>query len=88
MTPVHRRFSKSVIKIKGQAMGWGVIIIGLFSIGGAALNIDLFMESRKAQVFVNLFGHNGARLFYVLFGVAAVVIGVLILMGIIVDKPH
>lgn len=69
-------------------MGWVLIVAGLFSIGGAALNIDLFMESRKAQLFVNLFGHNGARVFYILFGVAFVVVGALMLMGIIVDSKH
>lgn len=70
-------------------MNWfGLVIVGagLFSIVAAALDWDLFMEHRKARIFVSLFGRLGARIFYVLFGLGFVVLGILFMLGIIKDR--
>ena len=65
----------------------GLIFVaaGLFSICGAAFDWDFFINSRKARFFVTMFGRTGARIFYVIFGLAIVVVGTLITLGIIKD---
>ena len=54
-----------------------MIIIGLFSITAGILNWDLFMNNWRARFFVNIFGRNGARAFYIGLGIFIVVVGVL-----------
>ena len=49
------------------------VIGGLFSIISAAMDWNWFMNHRKARLFVKMFGRNGARIFYVLFGLALIV---------------
>ncbi len=41
---------------------------GGYSIVAAALDWDFFMNSRRARLFVKMFGRNGARIFYVILG--------------------
>jgi small neutral amino acid transporter SnatA (MarC family) len=41
------------------------------------------MNSDKVPFFVNLFGRNGARIFYILMGIMVIIMGVLGLTGII-----
>lgn len=57
---------------------WGVIIgsIGVFSILAAIKDWDFFMNHRKAQLFVRLFGRRGARFLYVFLGCFLVIVGV------------
>lgn len=43
-------------------------LAGLFTILGAALDWDWFMNHGKARPFVRAFGRNGARVFYVVLG--------------------
>lgn len=47
---------------------WVAIIIsigaGAFAIMASIFNWDFFFENRKAQLFLKLFGRNGARIFY------------------------
>ncbi|MFM7075258.1 MAG: immunity 17 family protein [Planctomycetaceae bacterium] len=66
----------------------GLILMaaGIFSIAGAALDWDLFINSRKARLFVSLFGRDGARIFYGLLGTVITVIGLLITLGVIEGK--
>jgi immunity protein 17 of polymorphic toxin system len=64
-------------------MGWVIAASGAFAICGAALDLEFFMNHRKAQLFVRMFGRNGARAFYGLMGSGLVVLGVLIALGII-----
>jgi len=64
-------------------MAWFFMAAGAISICGAALDWDFFMNSRKAALFVKLFGRNGARLFYGLLGAVIVVIGALIAAGVL-----
>ena len=54
-----------------------MIIIGLFSITAGILNWDWFMNNWRARFFVNIFGRNGARAFYIGLGIFIVVVGVL-----------
>ena len=65
----------------------GLILVagGLFSICGAAFDWDFFINSRKARFFVTIFGRTGARIFYGLLGLAIVVLGVLITVGVLKD---
>jgi hypothetical protein len=53
-----------------------LVICGLFSIFCAAMNFEWFVNSRKARLFVKIFGRNGARVFYILLGIALVAGGI------------
>jgi hypothetical protein len=64
-------------------MGWILMAAGLFSISGAVMDWDWFMENRKAKLWTTLFGRNGARIFYGILGVAIVIAGVLMTTGVI-----
>ena len=50
-------------------VGIGSILIGLFTLAGAYFNWDWFMGHWKSRIFVKILGDNGARLFYIVFGV-------------------
>ncbi len=64
-------------------MGWILMAAGAFAVCGAAYDWDFFMNSRRAWLFVKLFGRNGARIFYGLLGSTLVVLGVLFVAGVI-----
>lgn len=66
--------------------GLFLMAAGIFSIAGAALDWDWFITSRKARLFVSLFGRDGARIFYGLLGTVVTVIGLLITLGVIEGK--
>jgi len=53
---------------------------GGFSVLGAAMDWDFFMESRKARLFVGIFGRNGARIVYAVIGAALALGGALMLL--------
>jgi hypothetical protein len=56
---------------------------GCMAIGGAALNLDVFLNHPKAQPFVQSLGRLGARLFYIVLGACfAAVGGFLVFRGI------
>jgi hypothetical protein len=48
---------------------------GLFSIAGAVFNWDWFMNNSRARLFVNIFGRDGARVFYVILGIIIIALG-------------
>lgn len=56
---------------------------GLLSIAGGVLNWDWFMNSRRAWLFVKLFGRDGARVVYVVIGTGLVVVGALAALGVL-----
>lgn len=64
-------------------MGWVLVICGVFSICGAVLDWDWFMNNRRARFFVSLFGRNGARVFYGLLGSVLALVGFLLVVGVI-----
>ena len=66
-------------------MGLILVAAGIFSICGAALDWDFFINSRKARFFVAVFGRTGARIFYGVLGLVIVVMGALITSGILKD---
>ena len=74
--------------MKPEWLGILLALGGLFSICGALLNWDWFFNSRKAQLFVTMFGRNGARVFYALLGLVILVMGLGISFGFIVDNPR
>ena len=49
--------------------GLFAILAGLFTIFCAAKDFDWFMNHHKARFFVNIFGRDGARVFYGILGV-------------------
>lgn len=51
------------------------IVVGFYSIAGAALNWKWFMGDPKAKVFARMFGRAGTLVFYMLLGVDAVIFG-------------
>ena len=59
------------------------VLSGLFSILGAVINWDFFMNNRKAYIWVKLFGRNGARIFYGILGFVIAIIGLGISVGIL-----
>jgi hypothetical protein len=50
------------------------ILAGIFSIAGVVFNWDFFMNNSRARFFVNLFGREGARLFYIVLGVVVILL--------------
>tara|TARA_R110002050_G_scaffold204327_2_gene339711 strand:- start:17608 stop:17820 length:213 start_codon:yes stop_codon:yes gene_type:complete len=58
---------------------WITVIItisgGAFAIIASIFNWDFFFENRKAQLFLKLFGRNGARIFYSALGLFLLYIG-------------
>jgi hypothetical protein len=65
------------------ALGGLFVAIGLFAIAGGVMDWEWFMNSRRAWLFVKLFGRNGARVFYVLLGAGIAVVGVLVMLGVL-----
>ena len=54
----------------------GLIIAGgVFTIFCAAMNYNWFMNHYKADLFVKIFGRNGARLFYIVLGIVLIFLG-------------
>jgi hypothetical protein len=51
---------------------------GFFSIAGAVFNWDWFMENSRARFFVQIFGRDGARVFYVILGLFLIVMGIFV----------
>ncbi len=54
------------------------VLAGLFTMFCAYKDFDWFMEHRKAAFFVNLFGRDGARVFYGILGLLLLFLGVAI----------
>ena len=67
---------------------WGLIIVlaGVFSIAGGVFDWEWFMNHRKARAICWLCGRGGARIFYVVLGIAMAVLGVMIATGAIQDS--
>ena len=63
-------------------VGWTLIGGGVVSVGGAALNLDAFMNSPKAQPYVRTYGRTGARVIYILLGLFLIGLGGLIVYGL------
>lgn len=58
---------------------------GLFSLLGAGLDWEWFMNHRKARFLTAILTRTGARYFYGLLGLALVVLGVLMAAGLLKD---
>jgi hypothetical protein len=69
--------------LRMNPVGLIFVAAGLFSICGAAFDWDFFINSRKTQFFVSIFGRNGARIVYGILGRVIVVMGALITLGIL-----
>ncbi len=73
----------TIAKYMENIFGWFFIAVGIISIFGAYFDWGWFMNSGRTPYFVNLFGRNGARIFYILMSIVLIVLGVLGVMGII-----
>jgi hypothetical protein len=58
------------------------ILIGLYTIAGAAFNWEWFMRNPKANVFVRLLGRTGTRILYSILGCGLIFIGIWGLFGL------
>ena len=63
-----------------------IIAAGLFAMAGGIFNWGFFINSRKARLWVRLFGQGGARIFYVVLGLAIAVVGALLAAGVLENK--
>jgi hypothetical protein len=52
-----------------------LVAVGAFSVFGGATGWEWFMSHRKAEGMVSLLGRTGARICYVLCGVAIIAFG-------------
>lgn len=59
------------------------LIVGLFSMAGAILDWDWFMNSRKARFMVRILTRQGARIFYSFLGLTLFILGLLGTIGVI-----
>lgn len=59
--------------------------VGVFTLCGAGLDWDWFMNHRSARLFTWLFGRTGARIAYGLLGIGFVVVGLLLAFGVLQD---
>jgi hypothetical protein len=64
-------------------VGFILVAVGLFVLAGSAFNWDWYWERRRTQLWVDLFGRTGARIFYAALGAVVLVGGVLIVAGVI-----
>jgi hypothetical protein len=69
-------------------IGLLIVACGIFSVCGAVFDWDWFLNSRKAEFFVSMFGRSGARIFYVVLGLFLVIMGLLLTLGILKDAAH
>ncbi|NCB39357.1 MAG: hypothetical protein EOM80_11375 [Erysipelotrichia bacterium] len=54
------------------------VVCGIFTVVCATQDFDFFMNNRKAKFFVNIFGRNGARVFYGILGAVMIILGIVI----------
>jgi hypothetical protein len=60
-----------------------IILIGLLSVLGAALDWEWFIANGKVRIFVRLLGRTGARILYVILGGLLVAYGGTMLAALI-----
>ena len=60
-----------------------LVLAGLFAMAGGVFDWEWFMNNSKAQAFVNWLGRGGARVFYIILGLAIVILGLLITFGVV-----
>lgn len=63
-----------------------IIAGGLFSVAGGIFGWAWFVNSRKARIWVKLFGIGGARVFYVVLGLLIAGLGVAMATGMLPMK--
>lgn len=56
-----------------------IILIGLFTAAGGVFGWDWFLGHWKSRLFVEKFGSAGARVFYIIFGLAIICLGYFLL---------
>lgn len=49
-----------------------LIAVGVLAIAGGTLEWSVFMRNRRVRVFIELFGRDGARAFYVGIGMTMI----------------
>ena len=61
-------------------MGYKILIfiMGVFCFFCAIMDFDGFFEHYKARFIVHIFGRAGARIFYMLFGIFIIFVGLFV----------
>ena len=57
--------------------------VGLFSLAGGVLDWNWFMNHYRSRFMTHVLGRSGARIFYSVLGIALVVLGLMIAMGVV-----
>ena len=58
-----------------------ILLAGLLAMLAGILNWDWFIAQRRSAFLVTLLGRTGARLFFILLGVALTSVGLLLITG-------
>ena len=64
-------------------MGIVFIAVGVFTFIVAILDLEFFMNFRKARNLSRLITRNGARLLYTIIGIGLIALGILAVTGVI-----
>jgi hypothetical protein len=62
------------------------VFAGIFTFCGGLFNWDWFMLNRRARLIVRIFGRGGARIFYMVLGVAILLTGLVTTVAAIVAQ--
>lgn len=58
-------------------LGILICLISVYIVAASYFNWDFFFNSRKAGLFVKIFGRKGARIFYGAVGIVIFIMGIL-----------
>lgn len=61
--------------------GIAAILGGMLCICGSVFDFEFFFKNYRARPFVDLFGRNGARIFYIVLGIFLIIAGIAIIFG-------
>ncbi len=51
-----------------EILGIVTVLIGMFTFVASSLNLDFFFKNKRGEMFIQLFGRLGARIFYMILG--------------------
>ena len=60
-----------------NALSLMIIVSGVLAIFCAFMDYDWFFNHSKAKPFVALFGRSGTRMFYIILGIAVIILGLM-----------
>ncbi|MEX2559513.1 MAG: immunity 17 family protein [Pirellulales bacterium] len=66
-------------------LGLALVALGAFTITGAVMDWNWFMEYRTGRMWIGILGRGGTRILYGLLGIGIMLVGVLLAAGVIQD---